>query len=160
MPKGKKVLIIVADIVFVGNFIERLLPEIFSNDYVVSIEPNNDPYSEGIKNTYFDTKQIESNFPQYCYPGYFFNAGQMFLTIGAINQNILNYFFDVNTSPYWKNLSLFPLVDQSVYNYLLPTLASQKELKLGTAEFMLWNKGDIVKNLKLIDVINKRIPRV
>lgn len=69
--KGKKVLILDADIVFIGPFLERLLPSIDLNDYVVSIEEQNNPYEGWVKNIYFDVEQVQNTYPNYKYPGYF-----------------------------------------------------------------------------------------
>lgn len=51
-----------ADIVFISPFIDRLLPVIEQNDYVVSIEKETDPYAEWVKGIYFDTKKLNSFF--------------------------------------------------------------------------------------------------
>jgi hypothetical protein len=154
-PPGKKLLILDSDIVFIGPFLEKLLPVIEQSEYVVSIENETDPYAEWVKGVYFDTRKIEQRFPDYKFPGYFFNAGQMFVTTGAIDKNVFNDFFDVNNYPFWKQEKLFPLVDQSLYNYLLPTLNKQKKIKLGTAEFMIWSKSGKLKNISLDKVINR-----
>ncbi|MEO6674184.1 MAG: hypothetical protein ABIN93_12195, partial [Ginsengibacter sp.] len=119
--KGKKVLILDADIVFIGPFLKRLLPSIESNDYVVSMEKEENPKADWVRKIYFDIEAIQTAYPSYIYPGYFFNAGQIFLTLGSIKEKKLNEFFNVKEYPFWKNKELFPLVDQSVYNYLLPT---------------------------------------
>lgn len=156
-PAGKKVLILDADIVFISPFLEKLLPLIEQSEYVVSIEKEADPYAEWVKGVYFDTKKIEQRFPEYQFPGYFFNAGQMFVTTGAIDKNILNDFFDTNRYPFWKQRELFPLVDQSLYNYLLPTLDKQQKIKLGTAEFMVWSKSQKLQEIPLDKVINKQL---
>ena len=156
-PKGKKLLMLDADIVFIGPFIEKLLPLFERNDYLVSIEREINPYADWVKAIYFDTKKIEQTYPDYTFPGYFFNAGQMFVTTGAIESNILNDYFDPHNYPYWKHQELFPLVDQSVYNYLLPTLSKQSKIKLGTADFMLWSKSSNVANLNLDQIINKQL---
>lgn len=149
---GKKILLLDADIVFTGNFIERLLPQFEKSDYIVSIEVVENPYEEWVKQIYFDTKKIEAQFPLYKFPGYFFNAGQIFVTTGSISKDVLNEHFDPSKYPFWKNQSLFPLVDQSVYNYLLPTLSTTNNLILGTAEFMMWSKSTIVADLELKDI--------
>ncbi len=153
MPRGKKVLILDADIVFAGPFLERLKEDYSNHDYVVSAEPEN-PYADWVTKTYFDTRKIENLYPDYTYPGYFFNAGQIFVTVGAIEEDELNKYFDKNVYPYWKNQEIFPLVDQSVYNYLLPTLAKKKKISLKAAHFMLWSKSEVIKNLSL-DTIMK-----
>lgn len=81
----------------------------------------------------------------------------MFLTTGSIEKNVLDNYFDVNNYPYWKQQELFPLVDQSLYNYLLPTLQNQNKIKLGTADFMLWSKSVKLENIALEKVINKQL---
>ena len=152
MPKGKKVLLLDADIAFVGPFLERIIREIETDDYVVSIDKESNPYSDFVTNTYFVTKNIESAYPDYKFPGYLFNAGAVFVTVGAIPKEILDEFFDETKYPFWKNFYLFSLVDQSVYNYLLPTLASKNQLKLGTQNFMLWSNSEIAKALNLDNI--------
>ena len=155
--KGKKILILDADIVFTGPFQERLLPAISGNDYVVSIEENDISNKEWVKNTYFDIEEIQETYPAYKYPGYFFNAGQIFLTVGSVEEKFLNEFFDPYNYPYWRNTKLFPLVDQSVYNYLLPTLASENKLKLGKEKFMLWAMQEECLNLSLEKIKEKSL---
>ena len=153
--KGKKVLLLDADIVFIGPFLERMENLYLRNDYVVSASYNHDPYSEWTKNTYFDTKKIELAHPEYNYPGYFFNAGQIFVTVGTIEKQELNKYFDKDNYPFWKNKELFTMVDQSVLNYLLPTLHSVNKLKLETDEFMIWGESREANAISLNQVSEK-----
>ena len=155
MPKGKKVLLMDADIVFVGPFLARMETLYSTNDYVVNTEFQPDPYAPWVKEIYFDVKTIENLYPDYTYPGYFFNAGQIFVTVGAIEEKELDKYFDRHHFPYWTNTATFPLVDQSVYNYLLPLLAQKNKLKLATASYMLWSKSDTVKNLDIKKIADK-----
>lgn len=153
----KKVLFLDADIVFIGPFIERLLKQFEANDYVVSIENIKEPNEDWIRKLYFDTKEIEATFPGYQFPGYLFNTGQMFITTGAIEKEVLDKFFDIGRYPYWKYPKIFPTVDQSLFNYLLPTLAFEGKLKLGTNDFMVWSKSSIAADLKLSDIAEKKL---
>lgn len=153
----KKVLFLDADIVFIGPFIERLLLQFEGNDYVVSIENILEPNEDWIRKLYFDTKEIEATFPGYKFPGYLFNTGQMFITTGAIKKEVLDQFFDIKRYPYWKYPTIFPTVDQSLFNYLLPTLAADRKIELATSDFMVWSKSDIATNLRLSDVIDKKL---
>ena len=155
MPKGKKVLLMDSDIVFAGPFLERMETLFSTNDYVVNLEFQTDPYALWVKEIYFDVKTIENLYPDYTYPGYFFNAGQIFVTVGAIDEHELDKYFDRHHFPFWTNTAIFPLVDQSVYNYLLPSLAQKKKLKLATASYMLWSKSDMVKNLDIKKIADK-----
>lgn len=155
-PIGKKILILDADIVFIGPFLERLLPEAGHNDYVVSVEENDISNKEWVRNTYFDLDAIQAAYPLYQYPGYFFNAGQIFLTLGAIDKAVLGEFFNPLQYPFWQKSKLFPLVDQSVYNYLLPTLASANKIKLGKEKFMIWAGSEAFLDIYLQDVLDKK----
>ena len=155
--KGKKVLMLDADIVFTGPFLERLLPVIESNDYVVSIEALNDPNARWVKDIYFDIEAIKAAYPAYVYPGFFFNAGQVFVTVSSIEEVVLNQFFNRDKFPFWLNQQLFPLVDQSVYNYLLPFLHTENKIKLGTDKFMLWGNCNEVLEISLHMVKEKRL---
>jgi glycosyltransferase involved in cell wall biosynthesis len=147
--KGKKVLMLDADIVFIGPFLERLLPAIAKNDYVVSIERLSSPDREWSRITYFDIDAVEATYPQYKYPGFFFNAGQIFLTVGTINKSDLSEFFDPYQYPFWQKPYLFPMVDQSVYNYVLPVLESQDKIKVGKENFMIWAKSENAAGVSL-----------
>jgi hypothetical protein len=69
----------------------------------------------------------------------------------------LNEFFNANKYPFWRNKELFPLVDQSVYNYLLPTLEAAQKIKLGKENFMIWAGGKGVINISLKEVKEKSI---
>ena len=155
MPLGKKVFLLDADIIFLGPFLNRMERLSKENDYVVSAEKHVDPYSEYSKITYFDTREVERKFSDYKFPGYFFNTGQVFVTVGSIEKDEIAKYFDQSTFPYWKDQSLFPLVDQSVYNYLLPTLSSQGKLKLATDNFVIWSRSNIANDINLESITSK-----
>jgi hypothetical protein len=154
---GKKVLILDADIVYIGPFLERVLPSVASNDYVVSIDNNDISNKEWVRNTYFDIEAIEQAYPAYKYPGYFFNAGQIFLTMGSIDENALNEFFNPGEYPFWQKKELFSMVDQSVYNYLLPALEAEQKIRLGKEKFMIWAKSDEALKMLLKEIEHKTL---
>lgn len=156
-PIAKKVLILDADIVLIGPFLERLLPVISHYDYVVSGEKELNPSAEWVKNVYFDHAKIHSAYPSYSYPGYFFNAGQVFLTTGVIPLEVLRNFFNPEQFPFWTKMDLFPLVDQSVYNYLLPVLHKEGKLKLKDENYMIWGLSEECMSVSLEGVQNKSL---
>jgi hypothetical protein len=157
MPEGKKVLILDPDIVFIGPFLERLLPAIALCEYVVSADENGVPDKHWARITYFDIEAIQKAYPGYEYPGYFFNAGQIFLTTGAIARKDLDEFFNPLEYPFWKKQELFPLVDQSVYNYLLPALEADRKIRVGKEKFMIWGKSKELNSISLADIANKTV---
>ena len=154
-PINQKLLVLDSDIVFVSPFLEGVLESFDKYDYIINAEYESDPYASWVKDVYFDVKAIEETYPEYKYPGYFFNAGQIFLTTGSVPINIFNLHFDHTSYPYWINSKLFPLVDQSVYNYLLPTLHRGGSIKLGEFNFMVWANSGMANNIKLFEVLNK-----
>ena len=154
-PKNQKLLVLDSDIVFVSPFLEDILSHFDNYDYIISAEYESDPYAAWVKDVYFDVKTIEKTYPEYKYPGYFFNTGQVFLTTGSIPINCFDLYFDQNNYPYWKNSKLFPLVDQSIYNFLLPALQRKGSIKLGQFNFMVWANSGIANNIKLFEVLNK-----
>jgi hypothetical protein len=150
---GKKYLLLDSDIVFIEPFLERLLPKVNFNDIVVSADFYENVYTKHVRETYFDVTEVETFDPTYAYPGFFFNTGQIFITGGAISVEQLFPFFDRSAFPYWKRLDTFPLVDQSLYNYLFPTLTKRNELTLETDKFMIWSESEEAKNITLDKVI-------
>jgi len=150
--RRKKVLLLDPDIVFIGPFVDRLLPAVAANDYVVSCNENDISDTGWVTRTYFDMEMLRATYPAYKYPGYFFNCGQLFLTTGSIEEKYLDEFFNPHEYPYWKNRDLFHLYDQSIYNYLLPTLEAEKKLKLGKEKFMIWAGDEAVSKIKLADI--------
>jgi hypothetical protein len=156
-PSKKKVLFLDSDIVFIGSFLERMLAYFEENEFVVSAEIISNPRVNWIKDIYFDINDVALAFPNYIFPGYVFNTGQIFLTTGVIEKRAFSDFFDFYNYPYWKIPELFPMVDQSLLNYLLPTLASQGSIKLAVADFMIWSKSSKAQQILLSDVIGRHL---
>lgn len=157
IPSCKKVLLLDADIVFISPFLERLKEVIVTNDWVVNYESVEDPCDAFIAETYFDFFKIKEAYPKFTYPGFVFNTGQLFVTGGAVSKDDLEPFFDFEHYPFWKQRQLFPMVDQSMLNILLPILSSENKLILGTEKFMLWGMSDATKHLSLDDIKEKKL---
>ena len=157
VPEGKKILLIDADIVFISPFLERLKEVISSHDWVVNYEVVQDPCDAFIAETYYDFFKIIEAYPKFTYPGFVFNTGQLFITGGPVSREQLEPFFDFDHYPFWKQRKLFPMVDQSMLNILLPILSSENKLKVGTERFMLWGMSDAVMNLSLKAIQEKKL---
>lgn len=149
IPNGKKVLLLDADIVFTSPFLERLAEGISRYDWLVSREVVEDPCDPFILETYFNYSKIKAAYPGFVYPGFVFNTGQMFITGGTVTRKDLEPFFDFDHYPFWKNRQLFPMVDQTVLNILLPMLSMEKKLKIGTDKFMIWGMSNAAMDLSL-----------
>jgi len=143
---GQKFLVLDADIVFLGKILDKFADIIDKNDFIVSPEPSDEPYTDWVTRTYFDVKKVEGEYQHYKFPGYFFNCGQMFVRMGALTKKDAEPFFDFDHYPYWKNLQQFPLVDQSMLNFLLPLMSNEGKIKLVHNEpYMLWSESPDLK---------------
>ncbi|MBX9782825.1 MAG: hypothetical protein K2X48_05940 [Chitinophagaceae bacterium] len=148
-------LVLDSDIVFIGKLLEKLEMLTRNADVVVSPEAEIDPYAEWVQRIYFDVKKAEQRNEKYKYPGYFFNAGQLLVRGGKFSKDDFASFFNYEQFPYWKDLAVFPLVDQSMLNYLLPVFSETGKIKVNaTYKYMLWSEADELKEIQL-DAVKK-----
>lgn len=152
--KGQRFLVLDADIVFTGKVLNDRFSHDQPFDILVDEEKVDTPYAEWFKKTYFDIDILSKQFPGYQYPGYSFNCGQLFCRIGFINKEDVQEFFDFEQQPSWKRLDIFPLIDQSLLNWLVPKLEQEGTLRVGKASYMWWSENPTTKNF-VFDVANK-----
>jgi len=139
--KGQYLFVMDSDIVFVGKILDIFLDLQYEYDVVVSSEKYDNPYAPWVKHVYFDVKKIEKYNNLYQYPGYFFNAGQLLVKGSFIKKEDIKDIFNFDTFPYWQNQEIFPLVDQSLLNYLLPVLQNENKIKVNSSfEYMIWSR--------------------
>lgn len=132
LPTGKY-LTLDSDILFTGKILEQIN---LDADFIVSSEKYE--LTDLVKSVFLDPDQAKYLFPTYQYPGFFFNAGQMVISLGKITKEHLSNIFDPDKYPYYKQTKPYqlPLVDQGILNALLPVLADQKVIKLDNLHFM------------------------
>jgi hypothetical protein len=150
--KGQRFLVLDADIVFSGRLLDRPFVQGFAEDVIVSEEVFSDPTKDWFIKTYFDYEAVKKFDSEYSFQGFTFNCGQLFCKGGFLDRKQMEPFFDFTRLPAWKQPTVFPLVDQSVFNYLLPTLARKGDLQIGRQLYMLWSETDTVRNLDLSKV--------
>lgn len=138
---NQKFLVIDSDIVFVGRLLDQLFVKNFDTDVIVSEEAHTNFKSDWFKKTYYDYITIKSFDSEFEYPGYSFNCGQLFCKGNFILKKSVANYFNFSGNPSWKRTDIFPLVDQSLFNYLLPKLASLGSLKIGRENYMLWSES-------------------
>ena len=149
---NKRVLLLDGDIVFLGKFIDQLFSSTEGIDFVVDddlTEYKRNPSDPYVKKTYFDYEEIKNLEPEYQYPGYVFNTGQLIVRTGLLKSKDVIAYFDKDNYPYYKDMKLMPLVDQSILNVILPKKAQKKEISIATRNFMLWSDGEPLKAVKL-----------
>ena len=136
----ERFLILDSDIVFTGRVLDYLNE--FDSDFVVQFE--NQTESE-IERLYFSIKQLKSWDPDFAFPNYTFNSGQIVATGGLINRN------DFDPLINWSGLRLslkHPEVftmggDQGILNYVLLKKASQNAISISRVPFMKWHEEEL-----------------
>jgi hypothetical protein len=136
LPEGRY-LTLDSDIIFAGAVLEKL--EADPADFIVHAEHHPQPLPPSVKQNYFDIEKVKTLYPGYEYPGFFFNCGQMVITSGMVDKAVFRDCYDFDHYPYYSNRELFPMVDQSILNCILPVLHRRNTIRLSGADFMLWS---------------------
>lgn len=152
LPGRQRCLLLDADILLVGRVLDAL--ECQSEDLVVCREEVPEPRGDWMRRTYYDYDRLLQMDPDFRFPGFTFNAGQLVATTGVLKREDFSQLVD------WSGIiprsirpDIFPTNDQSVLNYLLVKKARNKELTLGACEFGLWPKSPAAANLDLDRII-------
>jgi hypothetical protein len=135
--ENKKYLCLDSDIIFAGLVLNN-----FNNieaDVIVSPDFCEKPIPKEIEKNYFNLSEIENEYQNYEYPGYFFNAGQTLINPSKFSNLDFVELFNAKKYPYYLSTEVFPLVDQSILNYLFPKLNNEGRIKLIGIEFMKWS---------------------
>jgi len=136
LPK-KRYLCLDSDIIFVGKVIDKLQRQ--TGDFVLHATRTDPPFSRELIELYVDPEEVKVFYPDYEYPGYFFNAGQTLVTPGLLTEELLKFSFDPKIYPYYKNQETFRLVDQAVLNAVIPVLAKRENVSIDTLDYMEWS---------------------
>lgn len=157
---AQKFLVIDSDIVFIGKLLDEQFVKDFKSDVFVSEENHSDYKTKWFINTYYNYEIIKSFDPEFEYPGFTFNCGQLFCRGNFILKNAVSEYFDFNGIPSWKRTDIFPMVDQSLFNYLLPKLSQSGELKIGRENYMIWSEAlGLVNEIAILDIMEgKKYP--
>lgn len=147
-------LVLDADIILIG----RLTEPSSNSDIGISIESEEDPCTNRIRDLYFDVN--EPLLQPYVYPGYFFNAGQIFCRRGGLNSHKaeLSRYFDFCNYPRWKRLDILPKHDQALLNYYFSKLDVASDLNICKMDFMIWTGWERSKEFSLVDVMSGKLP--
>jgi hypothetical protein len=147
----ERVLIIDSDIIFVGTVLDQLGKS--DEDFIVSPEYPEDPHAEWFKGTYYDIGKIRKSVdPDYVYPGYVFNTGQMVCTTGLFDRVDFEEFVDYGGIPKLKHDGVLSCADQGILNYLLPKLEQSGRISVGRVVYQVWSKHEITQTFKISEI--------
>ena len=137
LDEDLRCLILDSDIIFLGKVIDYL--EEFSEDFVISEAAVADVTSDIFKRNYYNLDLINEQFdPNFTYPNYVFNTGQLVCNTHIFKRADLSDFihYDQNVAPTLKHRKVFACADQGILNYLLPKKERLKEITVG--RLILW----------------------
>jgi len=133
LPDRERILIIDSDIVFVGRVLERL--EQSDADFVVCDEWRS---REELGRYYFDPHVVKRIRPDFDFPGYVFNTGQIVATSGLLTQEDFAPFVSFVEPPKLLQPENFFCGEQGFLNFVLLHKAQRGELTLECQQFMRW----------------------
>jgi hypothetical protein len=130
----RRCLILDSDVVFLGRVLEPL--EAINADFVVESFGGRPP--DWFEGGYFDLDALKQLDPEFAFPGYTFNPGQLVATTGILKRSDFEPFVRFGPVPQNVHKHVFASVNQGVINYVLMKKAQQGELTLERAPFMEW----------------------
>lgn len=143
-----------SDIVFIGPVLEKF--ENLNSDFCISPEYCEEPIPIDTQSVYFDMNKIKNNFEKYRFPGYFFNAGQTLVNPSKFSRKYFDKLFEPDRYPYYTNMKDFPMVDQSILNFVIPILETENKIIVSKIEFMNWSVSFFsVKENNELEILNE-----
>lgn len=135
-PTRSRILVLDADTVFLGRVLHVL--ETYRDDYIVTgiLEP--DPHARLVIQHYLDVDRIREFDPEYRYPGFCFNTGQMVITTGLLGNGELDKVVDIGSGPRVKFPEALRYTDQGVLNYLLHRASQDGRASVRYLDFWRW----------------------
>lgn len=129
---ARRFLLLDADTAFAGRVLERL--EAFDEDLVVDKE---DFSPAAIAAQFFPVEKVEQLDPEFRFPGYGFNTGQMVATTGRLSRGDFDGLLDWETRSV-RHREIFQKGEQGLFNYVVLRKAQRGELTLRREPFMVW----------------------
>jgi len=152
LPERERILIIDSDIVFVGRVLERL--EQSDADFVVCDEWRS---REELGRYYFDPNVVTGMQPDFNFPGFVFNTGQMMATSGLLAHGDFAPFVSFDEPRKLLQPETFFCGEQGFLNFVLFHKAQRGELTLECQQFMRW-AGDMQRNEVEISKLDRASP--
>jgi len=134
---NKKVLFLDSDIIFLGKVIDKLFRN--NSKFIINPEYFSLPLDSLVMQYYVNPEKIKHIYPEYEFPGYFFNVGQMVLTPSYVEESLLTPCFDKNRFPYYTKVESFNTAEQSILNVVLPIVFKNHNIEPGLVDFMKWS---------------------
>jgi lipopolysaccharide biosynthesis glycosyltransferase len=133
LPTKERCLILDSDITFLGSVLTVL--EKFDEDFIVADTPNP---PEQMSKHYFNLSKLRILDPDFIFPNFTFNSGQMVVTTGIVRREDFEPFVRFDEPPVHLYPNIFELGEQGVLNYVLMKKFQLGQITLRRAPFMWW----------------------
>jgi len=135
---ARRLLLLDSDVVFAGRVIERL--ERFDEDLIVDKE---DFDTSAVEVQFFSPDKLRQLDPEFAFPGYGFNTGQIVTTTGRLNKQDFEGLLDWQTRTV-KHSEVFKKGEQGLLNYVALRKVQHGELTIHREQFMVW-PGEVAR---------------
>jgi hypothetical protein len=145
-------LILDSDIVWLCDMIALL--EQYDEDIIVDGYSPTDKKSEMSK-WYFTEPGFSKQFPEYLYPGFLFNVGQMVCNTDIFAREDLAALLTWKEfpEPVIKNIFFY---EQGILNYLFAKKVALNQITFRQLNFHLWGWDDKIKEISVVDIQHKK----
>lgn len=150
--QGSRVFVLDSDIVFVGKFLKEVCESAKDYDFVVDPDYYDNPDAHIVQAHYYDYNKLKEIDPEFTFPGYVFNTGQLVVSTAKLKKDEVEPFYDAEHYPYYKRLDVLHMVDQSLLNYILSKKEQVNDIKIAKMHFWKWSESDEVKKINLNEV--------
>jgi lipopolysaccharide biosynthesis glycosyltransferase len=133
LPTKERCLILDSDIVFIGKVLDVL--EEYDEDFIVADTPNP---PEEIAKYYFDLLKLGKLDPDFIFPNYTFNGGQIIATTGILKQEDFEPLIRFSEPPSLIYPDIFAVGEQGLLNYVLMKKLQEGRISLRREPFMWW----------------------
>jgi hypothetical protein len=133
LPTHERCLILDSDIVFIGKVLGAL--EEYDEDFIVADTPNP---PEEITKYYFDLSTLSQLDPDFVFPNYTFNTGQIIATTGILKREDFEPFLRFSEPPTFIYPGVFADGEQGLLNYVLMRKHQDGKASLRREAFMWW----------------------
>jgi hypothetical protein len=143
----RRFLFVDSDTVFAGRVIEHL--EQFDEDFIV--ENRDYAAANQVEQEFFALTKLAALDPDFRFPGFGFNGGQIVASTGAITKQDLNGLVNWQTRQV-EHPDIFRNGDQGLLNYLVLRKLQHRELTLRREPLMAWPGGEeAVRHIQVSD---------
>jgi hypothetical protein len=129
---ARRLLLLDSDLVFAGRVIDRL--ERFDQDLIVD---KCDFDATAIEVQFFLLDKLRQLDPEFAFPGYGFNTGQIVATTGRLSKQDFDGLLDWETRTV-KHSEVFKKGEQGLFNYVVLRKMQHGQLTIHREPFMVW----------------------